>query len=190
MAHARKTMPSSLSLWADDMKHEFQYIEGGLEALSWAAGCVIATYIERGGRKMGKSFGAIVPFLRIVAVFLALCVFLVLFQTIDGLLRGGIGTLVPSGTFGAATILHAATTLGCLLILIVGPFASVQLWRLRRVGLYAASILSGFLTVYYFAGLLFLRAHDVVFMPILAYVVFNGVLVVLLASPAARRSCT
>jgi uncharacterized protein involved in response to NO len=87
-------------------------------------------------------------------------------------------------------MLGAATILGWLLILIAGPFSSVQLWRLRRIGLYATAILAGFFVAYYFAGLLFLRAHNAHLKPILAYVVFNGVLVVLLASPAARRSCT
>ena len=124
------------------------------------------------------------PFLRVVAVILALCVFMALLQTIDILLRGGMSTLVRSGVLGAATIL------GWLLILTAGPFASIQLWRLRRIGLYASAVLSGFFLAYYFAGLLFLRAHNVPFRPILAAVVFNGVLVVLLASPAARRSCT
>ena len=124
------------------------------------------------------------PFLRVVALILALCVFLTLLQTIDILVRGGMSTLARSGVLGAATIL------GWLLILTAGPFASVQLWRLRRVGLYASAILSGFFWAYYFAGLLFLRSHNVPFTPILAAVVFNGVLVVLLASPAARRCCT
>jgi len=60
IAHAKKMMPPSRSLWADAMEHELQHIEGSLELLSWAAGCVIATYIERGGRKMDQSFGMIV----------------------------------------------------------------------------------------------------------------------------------
>lgn len=124
------------------------------------------------------------PFLRVVAAILALCVFLALLQTIDILLRGGMSPLVRSGVLGAATIL------GWLLILTAGPFASVQLWRLRRVGLYATAILAGFFLAYYFAAILFLRAHNAPFGPIVAAVVFNGVLIVLLASPSARRSCT
>jgi CHASE2 domain-containing sensor protein len=124
------------------------------------------------------------PLLRIVAVLLALGVFLALLQTIDILLRGGISALIRSGALGAATVL------GWLLILVAGPFASIHLWRLRRSGLYATAMLSGFLFAYYFGGLLFLRAHNAPLMPILAYVVFNGVLVVLLASHIARRSCT
>ena len=60
IAHAKRAMPPSRSLWADAMERELRDIEGGLEALRWAAGCVIATYIERGGRKMDQSFGTIV----------------------------------------------------------------------------------------------------------------------------------
>lgn len=122
--------------------------------------------------------------LRIVAVILALCVFLALVQTSDILLRGGISTLARSGVLGAATVF------GWLLILIGGPFASVQLWHFRRMGLYATAIVSGFFSAYYFAALLFLRAHNYSWRPLLAYVFLNGVLVVLSASPAARRSCT
>ena len=58
IAHAKKTMPHSRSPWADAMQHELQHIEDDLEALSWAAGCVIASYIEKKrGRKMDQSFG-------------------------------------------------------------------------------------------------------------------------------------
>jgi hypothetical protein len=124
------------------------------------------------------------PFLRIVAVVLALCVLGALVQTNDVLWRGGISTMARSGVLGAATVL------GWLLILIAGPFASVQLWRLRRMGLYATAILSGFFLAYYFAAILFLQAELLPWRPLLAYVAFNGVLVVLAASPAARRSCT
>jgi CHASE2 domain-containing sensor protein len=107
-----------------------------------------------------------------------------LLQTVQFSLRGSISTLARSGVLGTATIF------GWLLLLVAGPFASVQLWRLRRTGLYATAILAGFFLAYYFAGILFLRAHNAPFGPIVAAVVFNGVLIVLLASPAARRSCT
>ena len=121
--------------------------------------------------------------LRIVAVLLVLCAFIALLQTVQFSLRGSIATLARSGVLGAATIF------GWLLLLVAGPFASVQLWRLRRAGLYATAILSGFFVAYYFAGLLFLRAHNALLWPIVGAIVFNGLLVALLASPAARRSC-
>jgi hypothetical protein len=80
------------------------------------------------------------PFLRAVAVIVALCVFLALLQTIDILLRGGMSSLVRSGVLGAATIL------GWLLILRSGSIdpsssrvtvranmaTSLRLGRLRR----------------------------------------------------------
>jgi hypothetical protein len=83
------------------------------------------------------------PFLRVVAVILALCVFLALLQTIDILLRGGMSSLVRSGVLGAATILR------WLLILTAGPFGSVQLWRFRRWSV------RGYHTGWIFFGLLF-----------------------------------
>ena len=60
IAQAKKTMPPSRSAWAEAMERELHYVEGKLEGLRWAAGCVIATYIQRGGQKMEQSFGIIV----------------------------------------------------------------------------------------------------------------------------------
>jgi hypothetical protein len=122
-------------------------------------------------------------FLKIVAGFLALCVVLALLQVIDFALRDDLSALIRSGLLGVSTIV------GWLLILIGGPYASVQLWRLRRSGLYASATLSGLGFVYYVVGIIFLRAHNAPFRPVIAYVIFNGVLAALLASPAARRSC-
>jgi hypothetical protein len=59
IAHAAHVLPSSRSAWAQAMKNELEHIDGDVEALRWAAGCVIASYFERGGRKMNESFGAI-----------------------------------------------------------------------------------------------------------------------------------
>jgi hypothetical protein len=47
MAHAAKVLPSARSPWAEAMKHELHHIEGDLEALTWAVGCVLASYVER-----------------------------------------------------------------------------------------------------------------------------------------------
>lgn len=45
--HAGLVLPSSHSSWADAMKHEIHHINGDFEALTWAAGCVVASYVER-----------------------------------------------------------------------------------------------------------------------------------------------
>jgi hypothetical protein len=47
MAHAAAVLPSARSPWAEAMKHELHHIEGDLEALTWAFGCVLASYVER-----------------------------------------------------------------------------------------------------------------------------------------------
>lgn len=47
MAHAAAILPPARSSWAEAMNHELQNIDGDLEALTWAAGCVLASYVER-----------------------------------------------------------------------------------------------------------------------------------------------
>ena len=121
--------------------------------------------------------------LRIVAVFVAICVILTIFQILQFSFSGGLQALAHSGALGAATIGN------WLAILIAGPFASVQLWRLRRMGLYLAALLSGLAFTYYVVGLLSVRAPNAPLRPILAAIIFNGLLTVLLLSPSARRSC-
>ena len=59
IAHAASVFPPSRSQWAEAMKRELDHIESDLEATKWAAGCVIASYLE-GGRMMNQSFGSIV----------------------------------------------------------------------------------------------------------------------------------
>jgi hypothetical protein len=60
IAHAADVLPPSRSPWGEAMKHELDHIDGDVEAVRWAAGCVIASYLERGGRKMDQSFGTMV----------------------------------------------------------------------------------------------------------------------------------
>jgi hypothetical protein len=42
------------------MKNELHQIAGDVEALRWAAGCLIASYVEKRRTKMEQTFGAIV----------------------------------------------------------------------------------------------------------------------------------
>ena len=47
MAHAARVLPPARSPWAEAMKQELHHIEGDLDAFTWAAGCVLASYVER-----------------------------------------------------------------------------------------------------------------------------------------------
>jgi hypothetical protein len=118
--------------------------------------------------------------LRVIACLIGLSVPLTALLIWQLAFRSGLGSLFRFSPIGFMTIV------GWLAVLTVGPFAAVQLWRLRRSGLFAASVLSGFVLVYYLSGLLFTRTA----LParsILAAVIVNGSLLGLLLSPAARR---
>jgi hypothetical protein len=59
IAHAFNVFPSGRAPWGEAMKHELDYIEGDIEAMRWALGCVAASYVQR-SREHPRSFGAIV----------------------------------------------------------------------------------------------------------------------------------
>ncbi len=48
MAHACRVLPPKRSEWGEAMKHELDHIENKWMALRWSAGCVVASYVERG----------------------------------------------------------------------------------------------------------------------------------------------
>jgi hypothetical protein len=47
MAHAAQVLPAARSPWAEAMQHELHHIEGDVDAVTWAVGCVLASYVER-----------------------------------------------------------------------------------------------------------------------------------------------
>jgi hypothetical protein len=47
MEHAAWVLPSARSPWAKAMQHELPQIENDREALTWASGCLFASYVER-----------------------------------------------------------------------------------------------------------------------------------------------
>jgi hypothetical protein len=46
--HAAGMLPPARGQWGKAMQHELPQIENDLEALTWAGGCVVASYVERG----------------------------------------------------------------------------------------------------------------------------------------------
>lgn len=58
--HAGAILPPSRSSWAEAMKSELHHIEGNVAAVRWAAGCVLASYVEKRRTKMEQSFGTVV----------------------------------------------------------------------------------------------------------------------------------
>lgn len=117
-------------------------------------------------------------------MFVALSVVLTFAWVVRFAFNGVLTAIARSATFGVVTIG------GWLVLLTAGPVASVQLWRLRRTGLFLTTILCAMAFTYYLAGLFFLRGPGAPLMPILEAIAINGLLLALLLSPAARRACT
>lgn len=124
--------------------------------------------------------------LRIIAVIIAVAVIFTVKLAWRFWHLGGLKTLIPTGTFGWITMF------GWLIALALGPFAAVQLWRLRETGRITSLLLLGYATLYYGMGWAFVRE------PIpnnyapawLTRIGFNVLLAAALLSASARRACS
>jgi hypothetical protein len=121
-------------------------------------------------------------FLKIVAIFTGLAVVVTALVFAGLLASGELFVLAQSGVLGVATLVAWS------IILVVGPVAAAQLWRLRQVGLFLTSLLGDLALAYYLVGL-FVRAPGAPVGPIVAAILVNGAFVALLMLPAARRVC-
>ena len=63
-AAGRQYAPQSRSVWAEAMINDLEHIEGDFTALRWATGCVLASCLERGGRKMNPEANSFTELVR------------------------------------------------------------------------------------------------------------------------------
>ena len=96
---------------------------------------------------------------------------------------GGLRALVASGLLGWLTIL------GWGVALVMGPVATVQLWRFRDSGRRAGIILFGYGLGYYVVGLLALRSPEASAWQILAAATIFALPLAVLLTPRARTLC-
>jgi hypothetical protein len=122
--------------------------------------------------------------LKIVAVIVGLAVLRTVLMIFQFASSSRLAALIGSGAFGVTTI-----AAWCL-ILVAGPVASVQLWRLRRIGLYVAASLSALALLYYLFGSLANRGPELRLAPLVVPIVGNALVVAVLLSPSARRVCS
>lgn len=87
-------------------------------------------------------------------------------------------------------MLGFVTLLGWAAMLVVGPFASVQLWRLRKSGWWSATFLVGLAVLYYFLGAVLFRAPNAPLSSVLVAGGANLFFLVVLLSPQARNACS
>jgi len=121
--------------------------------------------------------------LRILSVIMWLAVIGTLFLIRRIWHFGGIARLMSAGFFGFSTFL------GWLLVLAVGPFAAVQLWRLRESGRISSLLLAGYTFLYYVAGWVTSGQRRLVTPKLWFAIAGNACIVLLLLSPYARKIC-
>ena len=122
--------------------------------------------------------------MRAIAVLLGLVLITQAYIIVRAAGGGGLTTLAHSGALGVLTIG------GWLLILSAGPVAVVQLWRLRRIGLFITATLSAIACGYYLWGLLFLRSPSANVSALVRAVLINAAILALLMLPPVRRTCS
>lgn len=93
---------------------------------------------------------------------------------------GGLPALLPSGLLGGLTIV------GWVIALVVGPVATVQLWRFRPSGRRAGIILFGYGLAYYLLGLLAIRSPEASTRQIFAAATMFALPLVVLLLPRTR----
>lgn len=96
----------------------------------------------------------------------------------------GIAALYATGAFGVVTLL------GWLITFIAGPIAAVELFRLNQRGRIAAAVLFATMLVYYVVGYLAFRQPGASAERIVALSTFLCLLLALVLSPAAKRTCS
>ena len=119
--------------------------------------------------------------LRIISMMTGLAVALTALTIAQLASSGDLAVMARMGAIGIVTIV------AWLLIVTAGPVAAIQLWRLRRVGLFLTAMLCLLAAAYYLAGLLFSR--DALVRPIISAEVANDAVAATLLSRPARRAC-
>ncbi len=140
--YAGTILPPSRSPWAEAMKNELHHIENDSEAVRWAAGCVIASCIERRNTKMEPSFGVVV---RKPSAFLPLAMSVTALALLGGAyvfgLATGHGGLVREPDEGSIAHLWQLLMAGQLPLLAF--FAIKWLPRAPRQTLYVLALQAG-----------------------------------------------
>ena len=119
--------------------------------------------------------------LRIIAVYFAIAFLGSLLEVISFAPRVSANVLRSLGLIGVLTFV------GWGLGILIGPFAAIQLWRLKNSGRLAGVILFGFVSLY---GILDAAYYAQLPVPLLVKICISIIGCVILLLPGARRVCT
>ncbi len=92
-------------------------------------------------------------------------------------------SLSQAGPLGISTLVNWGVTL------LAGPFAFIQLMRLRNSGRIAGAIVFGTMTLYYLAAAFLFRDPGDPMMPIAFTALVTGACTAMLLIPAAKQAC-
>lgn len=139
--HAANMLPESRAEWSQAMKNELEHIEGDLDALRWATGCVLASY--RGGIKtMAEKNGSFAAIVRKPSAFLPMAMSLIALGVIGVAyvvaIKSGHGGLTREPDEGTAAHLWQLLMAGQLPLL--AYFAIKWLPRSPKQALYVLGI--------------------------------------------------
>lgn len=121
--------------------------------------------------------------LRVISVLTALAVVMTAALALQFVTNDRIGALLSIGVFGLLTL----TSWG--LTILVGPFAAVQLWRLRPSGRRATVLLAAFGALYYLSGLLLFRGPGTNTTVVAIMLAIHATVLALLLSAPAKSQC-
>ena len=147
---ATNVLPESRSVWAEAMINELEHIVGDFTALRWATGCVLASYIELGGRKMDPEANSFIGLVRKPSAFVPILMSATALGVIA--VAAMLGRLVPQPDEGAEAHLWQLLMAGQLPVLAF--FAVKWLPRAPRqavcvLTLQAAAVLAASAPVYF-----------------------------------------
>ena len=148
--YAANALPESRSVWAEAMINELEHIEGDFTAVRWAAGCVLASCIERGGHEMDPETNSFIGLVRKPSAFIPVAMSVSALGVIG--VAAMLGRLVPQPDEGAEAHLWQLLMAGQLPVLAF--FAVKWLPRAPRQAVYvlalqAAAVMAALAPVYF-----------------------------------------
>jgi len=121
--------------------------------------------------------------LRVISALTALAVVMTTALALQFVTNDRIGALLSIGVFGLLTLTD------WMLTILVGPFAAVQLWRLRPSGRRATVLLAAFGTLYYLSGLLLFRGPGTNTTVVVIMLAVHAAVLAFLLSSRVRSQC-
>ena len=121
--------------------------------------------------------------LRVISVLTVIAILWTLLFVIRFYLAGGIPVLMTDMRVALPTMF------GWLMTLLLGPFAAVQLWRLRNSGRVATLLLVTYSILYYSYGLLLSRQLGSQITSLLSMIFVNLLILIILVLPATKKKC-